>query len=71
MGSKSLIRLITFLFFFAAAIPWYWQFFPQTAVKVVLGFPLWVLTSIAGSALISCLTALSLYQFWPADEEAN
>ena len=39
------------------AVPWYWQFFPKIAVRVVSGLPLWTLTAILGSLLVSLFTA--------------
>lgn len=55
----------TYAVLFAIAIPWYWQFLPKTALTVVLGFPLWVLVAVCGSAVISAYTAwLLLRREW-------
>lgn len=51
---------------FGIAIPWYW---PAEDVRMLLGFPLWVVVSMAGSALISCYTAWLFAFRWPVDEE--
>ena len=39
------------------AVPWYWQFMPHVAVRIVWGLPLWTLTAVLGSVLVSLFTA--------------
>jgi hypothetical protein len=53
---------------FGIAIPWYW---PAEDARVLLGFPLWVVVSIAGSFGISCFTAWLFVTRWPADEDGE
>lgn len=52
----------------AIAIPWYW---PAEDVRMLFGFPLWVVVSVAGSAAISCYTAWLFACRWPEDDEED
>ena len=49
---------------FIFAIPWWWGFFPALGGKVILGAPLWFITSVAGSILVSISTARFLSLAW-------
>jgi len=51
---------------FGIAVPWYW---PAEDARMLVGLPLWVVVSVAGSFGISCFTAWLLVARWPADEE--
>ncbi len=46
------------------AIPWYWRWIPG-ATTLVCGVPVWALSAIVGSALVSCYTAWLLSFPWP------
>ncbi|MDA1050909.1 MAG: hypothetical protein O3C40_10580 [Planctomycetota bacterium] len=48
------------------AIPWYWRWIP-IADALFCGLPVWVVSAIVGSALVSCYTAWLLSRPW-ADE---
>gem|GEM_PF-5463928 len=53
------------------SVPWYWNLFPQWAMRMVCGMPLWVVVAVIGSALTSCYTAwLLISRRWP-DEETS
>ncbi|MBP61370.1 MAG: hypothetical protein CMJ62_07570 [Planctomycetaceae bacterium] len=53
------------------SVPWYWNLFPQWAMRTFCGMPLWVSGAVIGSTLTSCYTAwLLLSRRWP-DEETN
>ena len=51
---------------FGVAIPWYW---PAEDARMLLGLPLWVVVSVAGSCGISCFTAWLWLAHWPVDED--
>jgi hypothetical protein len=62
---------VIYLVLFAIAVPWYWtfSFMPIEQTAVWIGFPAWVVVSVAGSFLISCFTALLWVRFWPEEDE--
>ena len=60
IGPSILTLALLFLF----AIPWWWQYFPEVGSRVVLGAPLWFVTSITGSITISVITARYLSTAW-------
>ncbi len=62
---------LTYLFLFAVAIPWYWQWFPAAKSALCFGLPLWVCVAIAGSFVISCFTALLLLRPWPDENRVD
>ena len=58
---------------FVLAVPWWWNFFPDTANVIRFGAPTWVVSVVVGSFFISCFTAWALHQAWAAlerDEDA-
>jgi len=61
---KSTRYVVCFVLLFAVAIPWWWQFAPETGNQLVLGAPLWFVTSIVGSLVISIVTAVLLVVAW-------
>lgn len=56
--------ILTLALLFLFSIPWWWQYFPDLGSRVVLGAPLWFVTSIAGSIAISVITARFLSAAW-------
>lgn len=66
---KAVPFLVGFPILFLLAIPWYWRFFPELSIRLVAGFPVWVLASIGFSALISTLVVIAVYALWPLDDD--
>lgn len=58
-----------FIGLFLFAIPWWWQFLPDLGDRVVVGAPLWFITSVAGSLAVSIVTAYFLSRAWQAIED--
>ena len=58
-----------FVLLFVIAIPWWWQFAPTIGERVTLGAPLWFITSIAGSIVVSAVSARYLALAWAASDE--
>jgi len=54
---------------FAVAVPWYWKYLTVAPDRLVWGMPIWVASSIAGSAAISLFTAGLLCRPWPQERE--
>lgn|GEM_PF-885720 len=66
-GFFSIRVWIVYLILFVIGIPWYW---PSGDERIFLGFPLWVVVTIAVSFVISCYTARLFWNHWPSlDEE--
>ncbi len=59
-----MVRVLLFTALFAIAIPWYWRRF-DGAEALILGVPRWFAASIAGSLLVSVVTAWALRRPWP------
>ena len=53
----------------AAAVPWYWKYLAVPPDRLLWGMPVWVASSIAGSAAISLFTAWLLSRPWPQESE--
>lgn len=67
-GQSFALPLTLLAIFTAIAIPWYWQFLGEaTALRSVVGLPLWVVLTVGGSFAVSCVT-FWLYQIpWEAE----
>ena len=61
--------LLIYVLLFSISVPWYWQWMPEFGLLRFAGLPLWVLTSLLGSALISIQTVLVLTQSWSDENE--
>lgn len=59
---------ILYAILFVAAVPWYW---PNDFEGTLLGFPTWVVVSLAFSFLISALATWQFIKFWPEFEEGE
>ena len=68
MGQPS-VRFLVYFCLFAVSIPWYWQLAPALGQHIMRGVPLWVVTSLMGSAAISAYTAWILRQPWGNETE--
>ena len=55
---------IIFIVLLAAAVPWYW---PDSATGLYAGFPGWVLTAIAVTAVSAVVAAIALHKPWPGE----
>ncbi len=56
-----------YLVLYAIAIPWYW---PDDYIgPIVLGFPLWVATTLLSIFALALWTAYVIHRFWRADGE--
>jgi hypothetical protein len=61
-----------FVFLFVVAIPWWWRFLPEIGSRVVMGAPLWFVTSIVGSLIVSAVSARYLAIAWDSlDAESD
>lgn len=49
------------------AIPWYWRWIPNADV-IIAGMPLWVISALFLSAIISCYTAWLLSFPWGGED---
>ncbi|MGC6441783.1 MAG: hypothetical protein ACON4H_03895 [Rubripirellula sp.] len=56
--------LIVYAILLLISVPWYWQFFPSLSQIRILGFPMWVVSSVLGSALVSTHTMMLLLMPW-------
>ncbi|MEM9016802.1 MAG: hypothetical protein AAGC68_07290 [Verrucomicrobiota bacterium] len=68
-GERALLApwiWVVYVGLFIVAIPWYW---PSGDERVFLGFPLWVVVSIAMSLVISIYTAWIFLTRWPRQED--
>jgi len=61
--------LIVYAILLLISVPWYWQFFPSLSQTRLVGFPMWVVSSLLGSALISTLTTRLLLRPWEDELE--
>ena len=61
--------LIVYAILLLISVPWYWQFFPSLSQARIIGFPMWVVSSLLGSALISTHTMLLLLKPWEGELE--
>ena len=52
-------------------VPWYWQWLPSFAQIRWLGLPVWVITSLSASALVSLQTVWVLRQPWENEREGD
>jgi hypothetical protein len=58
---------LVYLVLYAVAIPWYW---PADYVgPIVLGFPLWVATTLLAILVLAIWTAFVIHRFWLVDDE--
>lgn len=71
MLRSPIFTIGVFALLFAIAIPWYWRFLPELAIRIVMGVPFWVLVSLIGSVAISSFTAWTFYSSWTIDEEGG
>lgn len=64
----STFKVATPIFVFstliAFAIPWWWRFMPTLGERMLWGAPVWFVTSVVGSALLSLATATYLSLAW-------
>ena len=60
-----------YLLLLAVGVPWYWEWFPETAARLVLGMPVWAAVSLAASAAASFWTVLLLAQKWPEERAGD
>ncbi len=62
-----------FILLFTIAIPWWWRWLPNLGNQTLLGAPIWFVTAVVGSFLISAVTVKCLAIAWDAleDEEAE
>ncbi|MCH1493737.1 MAG: hypothetical protein L7U72_00800 [Rubripirellula sp.] len=61
--------LIIYAILLLISVPWYWQFFPSLSQARILGFPMWVVSSLLGSALVSAHTMVLLLKPWEGELE--
>jgi hypothetical protein len=58
---------LVYLVLYEVAIPWYW---PDKYVgPIVLGFPLWVATTLSAIFVLAVWTAFVIHRFWRVDDE--
>ena len=62
-------KLIVYAILLLISVPWYWQFFPSLSQIRILGFPMWVVSSLLGSALVSTCTMMLLLKPWDDELE--
>jgi len=62
---------LIYLVLFIVAVPWYWWMLPVSGMSVWLGMPLWVVVSLAVSAIVSTFTAALLCRRWPDEQDAE
>ena len=61
--------ILVYIFLVTIGVPWYW---PENINYIVMGFPIWVLTSIIVSILASFFTAFILLRYtWDIDKDTN
>ena len=66
---KPYLIILVYIFLVAIGVPWYW---PENINYIVMGFPIWVLTSIIVSILASFFTAFILLRYtWDKDKDVN
>ena len=58
---------LIYLLLLILAVPWYWTWVPG-ATRLVWGFPLWVVSALAGSLVVSCYTGWLLARPWPEEK---
>jgi len=65
---RHVVTLINYAVLVLIAVPWYWKGV-SSAQNLVIGFPLWVVVSLAGALGIALQTAWVLRRPWPGEEE--
>jgi hypothetical protein len=63
------VRWIWFVYLalYAVAIPWYW---PEGYIgPLVMGFPLWVATTLLAIVALAGWTAYVIHRFWRSEDE--
>lgn len=56
---------------FLIAIPWWWQLLPNIGNRVVWGAPIWFITSVVGSLVISMACSRYLAVAWESLEPVD
>jgi hypothetical protein len=63
---------MVFILLFAVAIPWWWSWIPEIANATLLGAPIWFVSAIGGSLVISFVSMRYLSVAWASlDDEAD
>ena len=60
---------LVFFLLFGIGIPWWWRFLPETGVALVWGAPVWFITSVAASLIVSLTAVRYLDQAWSSLDE--
>ena len=61
---------VMFALLFLLAIPWWWRWVPTIGNRTLWGAPIWFVTAVGGSLLVSIVTVKCLAIAWNAlDEE--
>jgi len=60
---------LVYLALYAVAIPWYWP--DEYVGPIVLGFPLWVATTLLAILALAIWTTFVIHRFWLVDDEGD
>jgi len=60
---------VVYVLLFAASVPWYWP--TDADLRLWLGLPHWVTTSLAATLAIACFTAFVVLRYWPDEEHVD